>query len=83
MAGIECIQALLRAGADQNIQDLGGKSARDAAVEAGRNECASTFDLEIMTAVKEVRRKVIRLPNLGSASRDFYCLLCARDICST
>lgn len=57
---MECIQALLRAGADQNIQDLGGKSVRDAAIEADRNECASAFDLEIMTADREVRSKAIR-----------------------
>lgn len=48
--GVECIDALLRAGADRSIRDMNNKTALDAAVEAGRKECARALNLEIRGA---------------------------------
>lgn len=44
---MECIDALLRAGADRGIHDMNGKTALDTAIEAGREECARALKLEI------------------------------------
>lgn len=46
-AGVECIDVLLRAGADRNIRDVDGKTALDAAIHAERFDCASALNLEI------------------------------------
>lgn len=46
-AGVECIDALLRAGADRSIRDMDGKTALDAAIEAGREDCARALNLEM------------------------------------
>lgn len=46
-AGVECIDALLRAGADRSLRDMDGRTALDAAIEAGREECARALNLEI------------------------------------
>lgn len=43
---MECIDVLLRAGADRSIRDMNGKTALDAAVEAGREDCARALNLE-------------------------------------
>lgn len=45
--GVECIDALLRAGADRSIRDMDGKTALDAAMEAGREDCVRALKLEM------------------------------------
>lgn len=44
---MECIDALLRAGADRSLRDMDGKTALDAAIEAGREDCARALNLEM------------------------------------
>lgn len=56
-AGVECIDALLRAGADRSIRDVDGKTALDATIDAGRDDCARALNLEISNAK-------VRLPRL-------------------
>ncbi|CAN0232565.1 unnamed protein product, partial [Scytosiphon promiscuus] len=48
--GVECIDALLRAGADRSIRDMDGKTALDAAIEAGREDCVCALKLEMSHA---------------------------------
>ncbi|CAM9544818.1 unnamed protein product, partial [Hapterophycus canaliculatus] len=45
--GTECIDALLRAGADKSILDMDGKTALDAAIEARREDCVRALRLEM------------------------------------
>lgn len=44
---MECIDTLLRAGADRSLRDMDGKTALDAAIEAGREDCARALNLEM------------------------------------
>ncbi|CAM9325978.1 unnamed protein product [Ectocarpus sp. 4 AP-2014] len=49
-AGVKCIDALLRVGADRSIRDVDGKTAVEVAIDAGRNDCARALNLEIGNA---------------------------------
>lgn len=51
---MECVDALLRAGADRSIRDMNDKTALGAAVEAGREDCARALSLEIGDATVRV-----------------------------
>lgn len=45
--GVEIIDVLLKAGADRGLRDLDGKTAVQAASEAGRSDCVSALDIEM------------------------------------
>lgn len=46
-AGVECIGVLLSAGADRELRDADGKTAKQAATEAGRDDCTRALSVEI------------------------------------
>ncbi|CAN0362276.1 unnamed protein product, partial [Laminaria digitata] len=46
-SGVECIGVLLSAGADRDLRDVDGKTAANAAAEAGREDCARALGVEI------------------------------------
>ncbi|CAM9261196.1 unnamed protein product [Ectocarpus sp. 8 AP-2014] len=58
--GVKCIDALLRAGADRSIRDVDGKTALEAAIYAGRDDCARALNLEIGNAknLADYRKKM-------------------------
>lgn len=54
-AGRECVEALLRAGANRSIRDMNGKTALDAAVDAEKADSVRALNLEIESAQVCVR----------------------------
>lgn len=62
-AGVECIDVLLRAGADRSLRDRDGKTALDAAIEVGREECARALNLEMGDATVTLWKYVVFRPH--------------------